>query len=109
MSFLTKIFGTKSDREIKKISPIVKEINSIYDNLEGKNEDYLVQRTKELQKKVVEKISEKEQKQLEGLNDRKDIQKVRREIEKNVLSGILPESFALVNMHRDFYVEKVGM
>ena len=96
MSFLTKIFGTKSDREIKKISPIVKEINSIYDSLEGKNEDYLVQRTKELQKQVIEEISEKEQKQLEGLNDRKDIQKVRREIEKNVLSGILPESFALV-------------
>ena len=59
MSFLTKIFGTKSDREIKKISPIVKEINLIYDSLEGKNEDYLVQRTKELQNKVVEKISEK--------------------------------------------------
>ena len=51
MSFLKKIFGTKSDREIKKISPIVKEINSIYDSLEGKNEDYLIQRTKELQKK----------------------------------------------------------
>ena len=96
MSFLTKIFGTKSDREIKKISPIVKEINLIYDSLEGKNEDYLVQRTKELQNKVVEKISEKEQKQLDGLNDRKEIQKARREIEKNVLSDILPESFALV-------------
>ena len=88
MSFLTKIFGTKSDRVIKKISPIVKEINLIYDSLEGKNEDYLVQRTKELQNKVVEKISEKEQKQLDGLNDRKEIQKARREIDKNVLSDI---------------------
>ncbi len=95
MSFLTKIFGTKSDREIKKIFPVVQEINSIYDSLEGKNEDYLVQRTQELQKKVVEEISKKEQ-ELDSLDDRKDIQKARRKIENSVLSEILPESFALV-------------
>ena len=95
MSFLTKIFGTKSDREIKKIFPVVQEINSIYDILEGKNEDYLVQRTQELQKKVVEEISKKEQ-ELDSLDDRKDIQKARRKIENSVLSEILPESFALV-------------
>ena len=33
MSILSKIFGTKSDREIKKITPIVKEINQFYDSL----------------------------------------------------------------------------
>ena len=30
MGILTKIFGTKSDREIKKILPMVKEINEFY-------------------------------------------------------------------------------
>ena len=33
MGILTKIFGTKSDREIKKILPMVKEINEFYDTL----------------------------------------------------------------------------
>ena len=50
MSILTKIFGTKSDREIKKILPIVNEVNEFYDTLQGKDIAYLLSRTKELQK-----------------------------------------------------------
>ena len=73
MSFLTKIFGTKSSREIKKISPIIEDINSIYDTLNDKNEDYLVERTKELRNEVIKKISEQEIKQLENLEDKKEI------------------------------------
>ena len=49
MSILSKIFGTKSDREINKITPIVKEINQFYDSLESKDIAYLQNRTKELQ------------------------------------------------------------
>ncbi len=52
MSLLTKIFGTKSGREIKKIQPLVKEINTLYNSLEGKDESYLLERTRELQKIV---------------------------------------------------------
>jgi len=32
-SFLTSIFGTASGREIKRISPIVEQINQIYQSL----------------------------------------------------------------------------
>ena len=42
MSLLTTIFGTKSGREIKKIQPLVNQINDHYDTLEGKDESYLV-------------------------------------------------------------------
>ena len=96
MSFLTKIFGTKSGREIKKISPLIQDINSIYDTLNDKNEDYLIKRTKELRDEVIKKISEQETKQLENLEDKKEIQKIRKEIENNILSNVLPEAFALV-------------
>jgi len=102
MSFLTKIFGTKSSREIKKISPIIQDINSIYDTLNDKNEDYLVKRTKELRNEVIKKISEQEIKQLENLEDKKEIQKIRKEIENNILSDILPEAFALVKHGNSF-------
>ena len=96
MSFLTKIFGTKSGREIKKISPLIQDINSIYDTLNDKNEDYLIKRTKELRDEVIKKIAEQETKQLENLEDKKEIQKIRKEIENNILSNVLPEAFALV-------------
>ena len=96
MSLLKKIFGTKSGREIKKIEPLVKEINSLYDSLEGKDESYLLERTRELQKIVKEKIQTFEDKQLADVTDKKEIQKIRKAIEKEVLDDILVEAFALV-------------
>ena len=96
MSLLTKIFGTKSGREIKKIQPLVKEINTIYNSFEGKDESYLLERTRELQKIVKEKIQTCEDKQLADVTDRKEIQKIRKAIEKEVLDDVLVEAFALV-------------
>ena len=64
MGILTKIFGTKSDREIKKILPIVKQVNEFYDTLEGKDFSYLQDRTKELQAVIKESIDEQESKKL---------------------------------------------
>ena len=96
MSLLTTIFGTKSGREIKKIQPLVNQINELYDTLEGKDESYLAQRTAQLQSDVQEKIFSAESKKLKDISDRKEIQKIRTEIEKEVLDDILVEAFALV-------------
>ena len=96
MSLLTTIFGTKSGREIKKIQPLVNQINELYDTLEGKDESYLAQRTAQLQRDVQERIFSAESKKLKDISDRKEIQKIRTEIEKEVLDDILVEAFALV-------------
>ena len=45
--FLSKIFGTKSDREIKKLSPIINQINQFYESLSSKTDEELVEKTKE--------------------------------------------------------------
>ena len=96
MSLLTTIFGTKSGREIKKIQPLVNQINDLYNTLEGKDDSYLAQRTKELQRDVQNKIQSIESKKLKDISDRKEVQKIRAEIEKEVLDDILVEAFALV-------------
>ena len=96
MSLLTTIFGTKSGREIKKIQPLVNQINDLYNTLEGKDESYLAQRTKEIQRDVQQKIQSIESKKLKDISDRKEVQKIRAEIEKEVLDDILVEAFALV-------------
>ena len=69
MSLLTTIFGTKSGREIKKIQPLVNQINELYDTLEGKDESYLAQRTTQLQRDVQEKIYSAESKKLKDISD----------------------------------------
>jgi|TARA_B100000902_G_scaffold49934_1_gene56688 preprotein translocase subunit SecA len=96
MSLLTKIFGTKSGREIKKIQPLVAQINTFYNKLDGKDESYLLERTRELQNIVQEKIKTAEDKKLIDVSDRKEIQNIRTAIEKEVLDEILVEAFALV-------------
>ena len=96
MSLLTKIFGTKSGREIKQIKPLVDQINNLYDSLEGKDESYLAERTRELQQTVQQEIHALEDQKLKDVTDRKEIQKIRTEIEKEVLDNILVEAFALV-------------
>ena len=75
MSILTKIFGTKSDREIKKISPIVNEVNEFYDTLEGKDIAYLQSRTKELQQIIQQDISTEESDKLSNIDDSKELKK----------------------------------
>ena len=62
MTFLAKIFGTKSDREIKKILPIVNQVNQFYDTLKDKDISYLQSRTKELQVIIKKSIEEQESK-----------------------------------------------
>ena len=76
MGILTKIFGTKSDREIKKILPMVKEINEFYDTLDGKDIGFLQEKTKELQNEIRSKISKKEQALLSKLTDSKPASRI---------------------------------
>ena len=75
MSILTKIFGTKSDREIKKISPIVNQVNEFYDTLEGKDIAYLQSRTKELQQIIQQDILTEESEKLSNIDDSKELKK----------------------------------
>ena len=96
MTFLAKIFGTKSDREIKKILPIVNQVNQFYDTLKDKDISYLQSRTKELQVIIKKSIEEQESKTLVNIDDSKELKKIRSQITNNVLEHHLIESFALV-------------
>ena len=77
MGILTKIFGSKSDREIKKILPTVKEVNQFYDSLEDKDITFLKNRTKELQTIIKEAIDSQENVKLKNIQDSKEVKKIR--------------------------------
>ena len=68
MGILTKIFGSKSDREIKKILPTVKEVNQFYDSLEDKDISFLKNRTKELQSIIKKAIDDQESSKLKNID-----------------------------------------
>ena len=53
MNILKKIFGTKSERDVKIMQPLVDDINAIYKTLEGKSDDDLVTRTSEMRNEII--------------------------------------------------------
>ena len=92
---LAKIFGTKSQREIKKIIPTVHKINEFYDSLSSKSDEDLSNRTTELKKIVTSKTQEK----LDSLkkdNEGKELKEKMFQVRQTILDSILIESFAIV-------------
>ena len=91
----SKIFGTKSDREIKKLSSTVNAINQFYDSLTSKSDNDLIQRTEALKKTVINSRNEK----LDSLKNIKDKNLISKEIlkaEQAALELIMVEAFAIV-------------
>ncbi len=112
-SVLTKLFGTKYDKDMKEIEPIVAKIREIYPTISALTNDELRAHTKALRKQISDAIAE-DQKRVEELKaeaeapectiERKEeCYKEVDEIEKNIdntveeeLNKILPEAFAIM-------------
>ncbi|QNR25946.1 preprotein translocase subunit SecA [Croceimicrobium hydrocarbonivorans] len=60
-NILAKIFGTKSDRDMKALQPLVDEVNAEFEKLKGISDDELRARTAEFQAKIQEAIQNEEQ------------------------------------------------
>ena len=90
MNLLKFLFGTKNDRELKKLWPIVREINVLEEKLQAENltdEDF-PKRTAELKARVAETIAKTMPK-----NPDKDQEKA---TVQAALDAVLPEAFALL-------------
>ena len=111
--FLKKILGSKSDKDLKEIYPLVDKINSEYDKLNTISDEDLRSKTEEFKLKIKNSLIETEEEinnlkinyeNSEGTLDEKEeilnsIDKIiedQNEIIENVLNEILPEAFAVV-------------
>ncbi|HMS39983.1 MAG TPA: preprotein translocase subunit SecA, partial [Pyrinomonadaceae bacterium] len=79
-----KIFGSSSDIFLKKVKPIVQEINSLESSVQTLSDEQLQAKTDEFKQKIQNAIS--------GIEDQTE----RRKKEQEVLHEILPEAFAVV-------------
>ena len=96
ISIVKKIFGTKSDREVKTLYTIVEEINNIYKSLSNKSDNELIERTEEFREKLLlmADAATNEAKSQDLSKD--DIKEKIHSSEQLVLEEILPEAFAIV-------------
>lgn len=83
-TLVKKIFGSSSDVFLKKVRPIVEQINALEPSIKKLSDEELKAQTP--------KFKERLAKALEGINDKTE----RRKREQEVLHEILPEAFATV-------------
>ena len=112
-SILKLIFGTKSERDLKSISPYAGEINAFYETFDQLDHDALRAETQRLRTIIRERIADDEQRiaelraQLEDteidISDKEalasEIDKINKTVDEKieqVLLEILPEAFAIM-------------
>ena len=111
MNFLTKIFGSKHDRDVKKMQPIVDEINQLYEEYASLSDEALKGKTTAFRARIAE-ATDDAQKHLNQLKEELDamqrdedrteqleaiaeIEAEIKDIERDVLDEIHPEAFAV--------------
>ena len=91
-----KIFGTRSDREIRQLFPLVDEINKLTESLKNKSDQELKDRSQELKAELIEDSSKAKEFASKEFSDKSEQAKYVLEQEHKKLEAILPEAFAMV-------------
>jgi preprotein translocase subunit SecA len=122
-NILTKIFGSKHERDVKRIQPVVEQINELFENCKSLSDEELKGKTEEFKKRIKERTGELEE-QLNALKEEfagiktrglseeeraevrsqreallqqmKEIRDDIKKVEQEVLEDIMPEAFAVV-------------
>lgn len=125
-NILGKLFGSKSEKDIKEILPIVEIINEEYSKLSSLSNDELREKTKVFKKKIsdyikddedeVSKLKDRIEKEDIEIQDREriydKIDKIEKDIDnklEDILNEILPEVFSLVKETAKRFVENEEM
>ncbi|MES2274565.1 MAG: preprotein translocase subunit SecA [Bacteroidota bacterium] len=114
LNFISKLFGSKSDRDVKGIQPIVEKVKAAYDKLEMLSNDELRQQTVEFKEAISSGLAAIDS-ELQALKDRINteldmsvdekvalyseqdkLEKDRNKALEVILMDILPQAFAVV-------------
>ncbi len=114
LNFVAKIFGTKSEKDIKKLMPIVEKINSVYESFKDISNDDLRGQTREVQERINSHLKDIDD-QIAALHQRIEdepdldihekedifskidqLEEDRNEELEKVLMEVLPQAFAIV-------------
>ncbi len=93
---LTSVFGKKSDKDLKKISPIVEKINNKYDTLNSLTDAELKSRFKKLKDDLNILIVQNKKKYLEDNKDVNTVDDLLYKDESDYLDNHMVEVFAIV-------------
>jgi len=110
-----KVFGTKSERVIKRLQPTVEQINALEPQMQALSDEELRAKTEEFRARIKERLTAVKNDAEADPERAKEIDKEQKQALKDALEEILPEAFAVVreagrrtlNM-RHFDVQLIG-
>ena len=95
-NLVKKVFGSRSDREVKQLYPLVSEINKFAETLSDKSDEDLKARSIELRNEIISAVKEAKEAAKKDINDKEEAKKFILLAEHGKLEEILPEAFAMV-------------
>ena len=95
-NLVKKVFGSRSDREVKQLYPLVSEINKFAETLLDKSDEDLKARSIELRNEIISAVKEAKEAAKKDINDKEEAKKFILLAEHGKLEEILPEAFAMV-------------
>lgn len=113
-NFLSKLFGTKADRDMRELKPILNDILDVYESVKDLTNDELRQKTIEFKERITEAILEEETRITEikdyldanydiDVTEKEEYYKELEQLEKrsysktqDTLKEILPEAFSVM-------------
>ncbi len=105
-TLLGKVFGTKNEREIKRLQPRVAAINALEPEIQKLSDDQLRAKTAEFRARIQERLSsiadepaadpDRPDVDVPDIDQQKELEKQRSEVLREVLDELLEEAFAVV-------------
>ncbi|MDX9892614.1 MAG: preprotein translocase subunit SecA [Bacteroidales bacterium] len=113
-NFLTKLFGSKADRDLKELKPYLEKTLSVYENIKDLTTDELRSKTKQFRSKIASAIEKEESRIAEikeyldthydiDIEEKENLYKEMETLEKKsyqitqeVLDEILPEAYSVI-------------
>jgi preprotein translocase subunit SecA len=114
-ALIAKVFGTKNEREIKRLMPRVEAINALEPEMRKLTDEQLRAKTDEFRLRIKERVARIPDEPDADMDRRKELDDERRKLVNEVLDELLEEAFAVVreggrrvlNM-RHFDVQLIG-
>jgi preprotein translocase subunit SecA len=100
-NLLAKVFGTSNERAVKRLLPVIAQINALEETIHALSDDELRAKTGEFRQRIAESVAAEK---IDATDP--DAADATRAAEKRALDEILPEAFAVV---REAGIRAVGM
>ena len=95
-TLVAKVFGTKNEREIKRLMPKVEAVSALEPEIQKLSDDQLRAKTEEFRQRIQERLSKIEDEPDADRERQDEIEKQRFDATNEVLDEILVEAFAVV-------------